>query len=530
MPRIMSTAGPRVFDSASLVLDNLPVLETCDGPASALRWQTAPIDAAAAAERKRITERAKRAMILRGAGRKKQTKALVTQLTEQLDRLRDPMARAHAARVIAHFQPDRKKAEALFRRAIRDAIIVRDEVTVVNAYADLVANLKDQQRFGDALKEANIAEAHAERMGQFVKTWPSAAIWYPLLSGRIANMRGLIADERGKAEAAIPHYRKTVKLWGRTQKQRPIRLAMALNNLAEVQRKTGRYQEAIANLDKAVAITQKQSSLNTFYYLTMVNNRGMAKLTAGWATRAIADFNLALKLAGKRARAGNIAYNLSLVHTLAEDYAKAETMLARAKTVWLPTIPPEHFVFDLLDVRRCAIARLRLQFAGAIGRCDDAVSRLSKKLGANHPYVAEAMVERALTLLAQGKPAKARHDITAALEVYRKSIGLTTVEAAKARAALGRTLLAMGKPHYDAAETDLRKAMATFSAIKLPRHPASLPALVDLATLMNKRGKTKDALRLVDKAFAVINAPEALVPSREVARIKALKTRLTPGH
>lgn len=518
---ILSTAKAHVFDNAAGVLNNLPAIEECDRPAAAVNWHVAPADDNAAKERVRIKAKTTRAMTLRGTNPKK-ARSLAKELEEELPRMTDPLARAHALRGVAMISKKAKGAEPLLRRAIVDAIAVRDEVHVVLCYSDLIGGLLDRRLFKVAIREADLAAAHNERMKQFVKTWPTMGVWYSLFGGRIAMMRGLIEMRRGKPLAAIPHHEKSVRLWEKTAKTHPAQLTQGLNNLADALRTTGQYGAAIKMFDRAVVLSEKEKLVDLNAYLTVLSNRAATNVSAGWLRAALGDFSKALALAGNRSIAGSLAYNLAGLYALTGELKKSEKNLEFAKKLWLKLVGPKHHLTHVAELLTCTIERHRGDTKKALTVCNNAVAGLSKKVGAGHPYVASARVELALVLVDRRKYAAGRGHAKKALAIYAKTTGLKTMEAGVAQAALGRALMKMGNSHAVAAGKQLRAAIATFDGLKLPSHPSVIPPLVDLAELLLRQGDKTGAHAITTRALTIANAPAAVIADKQLKRLKAL--------
>jgi tetratricopeptide (TPR) repeat protein/tRNA A-37 threonylcarbamoyl transferase component Bud32 len=217
---------------------------------------------------------------------------------------------------------------------------------------------------------------------------------HPVTIKAIAGL-GIVEERLGNYASSIEHLRAVVAAQARLYTDGDVRRADGLANLAAAVGRTGEQREALALLEEVLAIRE----------------------AAG-------------------VRVAEVLGNLAIVHVGLGDLERAHELARRSLAAFEDGADPDDT--DLVNPRLIAgtIARV-------LGRLDEASAAhesalpLALRLPADHPTLANARVEVALTRMAQGRRAGAVPLLEAALATYGR-IGASEAILAEARTALAR--------------------------------------------------------------------------------------------
>jgi len=257
-----------------------------------------------------------------------------------------------------------------------------------------------------------------------------------------------------------------------------------INNLALLERRQGRYAEALALATRAYDILQKTEDRDS---------ARLARLNIARIRKAMGDVDGA------------------------EQLYEAVLGPARAE------LGPAHSrVFSIeLDLARCL--RARGEYDEARRRYDDLGPRIDKALGAPSVMAALVLRDRGLLDLARGRPAEAEPRLRAALAMHLQVLSPRHFRVPSFRRGLAQALAANGK--LGEAEGQLREILTLFPDSKIYPHIEVSNALTTLAEVLRLAGRSEEARSALGEARDII-ARTAGEKSLEMERARAELRRL----
>jgi tetratricopeptide (TPR) repeat protein/predicted Ser/Thr protein kinase len=339
-----------------------------------------------------------------------------------------------------------------------------------------------RERFPEALALVPHAEAMLLRLGGD-----------ELLEAKLANTRGGIAFAQGKLDEAEALYRDALERRRRAVGDRHPEVARAMVNVGNAQLRAGRYRDAQESyrgaLERLEASHGREATViagavfslgHSYYYLGQldqagsayrraialrevvmgpghislagaINNLGQVRQEQGALDDALALLQRALDI--KRAALGDHAsvaaseHNVGVVLTRLGRFARAREWLELGRDRRLRLLGDKHgdlaeswLALGELELALARPGRARKQFARAIRVADRAA------LGQAHPMRASAMAALGECDLMEDMPERALERLRAALAIREGELGADHAATRAVRAAIGRGLLALGRP------------------------------------------------------------------------------------
>ncbi|MGI9413885.1 MAG: CHAT domain-containing tetratricopeptide repeat protein, partial [Hyphomicrobiales bacterium] len=237
---------------------------------------------------------------------------------------------------------------------------------------------------------------------------------------------------------------------------------VTLNNLAEVRKAQGRYQETEALLLKALAINEKTHGPRSHLLGPNLNN--------------LAD-----------------------LYRLRGRYEEAETLMRKQLDIMEAALGPGHITIatSLNNLALMLIARGRSDEAALL--LLRALSIQEKALGADHPDVASTLNNLADALFWSGKADKARALLERSLAIRVKHFGRRSLALAGTIDNLAN--LHWSRKHYAEAEPLMRRALAIRETHLPPHHPHLALSLNNLAVVLDDLGRHAEARPLHERAL-----------------------------
>lgn len=245
------------------------------------------------------------------------------------------------------------------------------------------------RRSDEGQRWARIAGAMAERLGH-----PAA------LTGRTALQRGntaLLQGQYDNGRTALNEAAAAFESAGLEGER-----GETLSNLAVLERRAGRLDDAVRRFDEAEEI------------LLRVYGPHHPRMSTLWNNRAALDMQM-------------------------ERWEDAEARLERALTVVTETAGPEHPMTGHVCNNLGEVHAARDEHDQALDLFDRAHGIWTTALGPEHPLVAYVLTERSLSLSAEGRREEAERDAMRSLELRRKG-GATGTELGRTHYALGLAL------------------------------------------------------------------------------------------
>lgn len=271
--------------------------------------------------------------------------------------------------------------------------------------------------------------------------------------------------ERGRLRDALPQAQRVLAILERALGPEHERVAIALNNLAELQRQLGALREALALHQRSLALHEKLHG-------------------TGHLEVAVA------------------ANNLGLVHQALAQFPQALALYRRSLAIREAALPPDH-----LDIAN-SLNSLG-EFYRQVGPQDEAVplferslAIVEKQLGAEHPVAALIHGNLAGVLLQLGRLDQALARAQRSVEIREKLFA-----PAHPQLALGLNLLA---EVYRALGDDertlplLQRTLAMTEATLGPEHPEVAMALNNLGGFLEAQGQGQQALPLYERSVGIV--------------------------
>jgi serine/threonine-protein kinase len=241
----------------------------------------------------------------------------------------------------------------------------------------------------------------------------------------------------------------------------PALQADMLEVVGDVLLKLGRYDEAIAPFERAVALRRAGAGEGS------------------------------TELARALVRLGDTAH-------FRFDLDRAETLYDEAERIQRRALGVEHPDRLATEALLGRIELDRGEFGLARRRLDPLLATARRTLGGDHPLTVEVESALAEALLAAAEWAAAERIFGHVLAAQRRRHGALHSEVATALVNHGVALEALGR--LDAAEASYREALAVDRRLLGPGHPTLAPDLSNLGSVLTRRGRCAEAIALLEEA------------------------------
>jgi len=322
---------------------------------------------------------------------------------------------------------------------------------------------------------------------------------------RLGKQAEALADQGKYAEAAALA-QKALALTEQALGPNDPATATALNDLAECLRNAGDTARAEQLHRRALAIREKVLGPNSADTAASLDNLGVVLDSKGDFAGAEPLHRRALAIREKVLGPDHpdVAANLSnLAVTLrgAGAPAKAEPLLRRALAITEKTRGLQH-----PEVAAClnnlGIVQYDLdQYAKSEASLSRALAIREKALGPEHPDTAMAMNNLALTLSSEGRRADAERLYRRALAAQEKTLGPNHADVASTLNNLGQIHAEAGE--YAQAEPYFKRALAVMEKANGPEHPDTATVIDNYADMLRQAGRFAQAEPLYQRALRI---------------------------
>ncbi|HKO44868.1 MAG TPA: CHAT domain-containing tetratricopeptide repeat protein [Pyrinomonadaceae bacterium] len=270
------------------------------------------------------------------------------------------------------------------------------------------------------------------------------------------------------------------------------RTALAMKNLAEIQRSLGNYAEGELLAKRALQIVESVGGPDHPALLNFLNTLALLNWNQSKNSEAELLFQRALKVGEKELGPEHpdivlVVANLAAVYYDQARFTEAEKSFQRVLAIREKAFGPVHEVvansLNNLAVLYMDMAR----YSEAEALQQRALDIRQKLLGPDHPAVGQAVQNLAELYRKQGKYDKAVPLYGRALTLYEKGIGPEHVEVGNTYNNLG--LLYYYQKKYAEAEQPLLKALAIKQKALGPDHPSVAITLSNLALVYTFQSK-----------------------------------------
>ncbi len=414
---VVRTALAQEKEAEKLVRDALPVLQAAYGEDGD--------------ETLRARDLLVEVLVNRGAGGQALVEANALVASRQRRFGADSPEAAHNLHQVGMIQETLSRyddAEKTYRQAIAilDRAVGVDDPRAASVHASLAELLSYRGRRPEAEREFAVTLTSQRK---------SLGANHPDVAATLIDLGFLYINERkyAEADAALEESLRIYRALGSADAANSLRV-WSLSLMGQE-----KYAEARQRLDECLAIARSQYGPKNQITLTALGNLGDAELHGG--DRAAADATLTEAIAGLEEMFGKDSdslraplNNLGELRRLQGRWDEAEALHRRALAIQLKSVGPDgtavpgtrwQLALDLLarpTPERLAEARSEL----------DQGLTLQKKIDAEHPRMDEMLVTSAEVARAQGDPARARQELTEALDRLRKHHGAADPRAQRA--------------------------------------------------------------------------------------------------
>jgi eukaryotic-like serine/threonine-protein kinase len=392
-----------------------------------------------------IKARLARLQALRFRGDADQMRREADELVPLLRRAGDPQALVMGLKNRAHAAIDQGQyavAEANSGEALALARVAYgpdDPITLQVAMLHAMTLLFGEPRPTQALAAAEEAMALALKVFASDPAHPEVSDARHLL-GRALNAAGQSARAVEILERAVADTQRVVGAEHR-------KLAFMYNTLGIAQRRAGLLPQALASADAAVGIASRHFAPDTWTYAAALGQRGTTRLAARQTMAAQSDLAAAADVARRRQGERHPA-TLNFSHLLARARAEAGEPQASAEELQALITRFDH-VSDELPAPAWHSLGIAQRLAGDHGAAIDSQRRALALFGSGAHAALDrelAQVEIGISDLERGRHAEAIAALTRSIDIMRTLQSESTPQLADAQLALGRALLAKGRP------------------------------------------------------------------------------------
>jgi eukaryotic-like serine/threonine-protein kinase len=439
---VLATADAAVVANAAQAAADLPPLDTC-ADAEALRAPIRPPSDPSTSARVDATRKAvTKARALYTAGRYADAQKLIAPAIVDAKtigyRPLEGETLLVAARV-AESTSDYAGASALFKDAAIAAEAGRDDETAALARNGLVWVVGERLgRYDEAKELARDAEAKIERLGN-----------KDLLQADLDQKLAALFLEQGDYKQAEQRSRRVLAIREKLLAPDDPVIAAALGDLGDLAVQTTRYDEAIDYYKRALAISERANpdhSLNGMLHINLasalrsksLNREALAELDKA---RAISERSLG----PDHTQLATIALNVGGIELDQGRDAEAAIQFRKARDIWTRAGGADHPNVATAEFRLGEIALKQGHTRDAATAFQHAYDIWSAKLGPEHPSLAAALTALGDAALAEQQPATAFGHYTRALALLEKAMGRDNPILADTLISLANAQLALGK-------------------------------------------------------------------------------------
>lgn len=329
-----------------------------------------------------------------------------------------------------------------------------------------------------------------------------------LVTAKAQNNLGYQLFVMGEYLAARPHYDEALKVYttayGQNAKNHPD-TAMVENNLGFLLRSSGRFKEAREHFVKALDIYTRAGGAKHPLRATVLNNMGLLAIDDGdyIAARALLEEALAIR---KEVLGPNHPDTLVTEMALAvlltfladpEAVNKIKDVAERLRKV----LPADHPILAQAINNQALTDKTKEGRARVLDLLKEALENKRKRLGPKHPDIVFAINNLAFELMDVGELTSAEKLLKDSLAISREKLGDPHRDTSWVEVHLGLLCLSTGK--YADSESYLKKAIAGFKTLYISDHPDTANALNMLAFTLAVRGKRSEALAAAGDAAAI---------------------------
>jgi tetratricopeptide (TPR) repeat protein/predicted Ser/Thr protein kinase len=504
---ILSEANPDIVRKAIEAVAGLPSLERCADAPVLLAELPPPDDPELARRVAALDEQLIAAETARRTGEYERGRTLAQPVIDAAQELDAEPLRARAWLIAGKLDSalgDYAAAEQLLTKAYRAALGLGMRLEAAEAAAMLVAVV------GDRLAKHEAGRTWAESAEPLARAAAS-----PDALARYLNNIGNLDKSEGKYEQARVHHEQALALREQTLGPDHPQVGSSLINLGTVADAEGHYELARDYYTRALAIWERALGPDHPDLAAPLNNLGQAAYAQGkyeqartYHERGLAIHEQAFgpdhpDVAGSLTNLGNVAKSQG-------DYAEARTHHERALAIWERALGPDHPSVATSLTNLGNLALLEHDHARARAQHERALAILEAALGREHPAVASSLNNLGTVAFAAGDYERARDFHARALAIRETALGPDHPSLASALTGLGAALTRLDAP--DEAIVVLERALALRSNHE--GDPSALAetrfALARALAATREHTRARELAELAAKTYESAGAPAAV--------------------
>jgi tetratricopeptide (TPR) repeat protein len=472
---LLVRADAATMRRAVLAVEGLPPAAECDDLVALQAPVSPPPGAAARREVEAIREELARGDALLLAGQYKEGLSRIPALADRARATGYRPLQAEAEVLFGHLlsrSGDQNAAIEHFQAGLVAATAGRHDDVAARALTALVQSAADAEDFARGNDWVALGEAALERIGN-----------PPRRRAALLHVQGYLLSRQGKFAEAAAEHEKALAIRQRIAPN-SYETARSLNNVAFEYDEIGRYAEARALAERAVAIEIAELGPTHPEIATCYNNLGNIASDEGDLTRAADYYRRALAIREVAVKAGDdpgnladVLNNLGIVALQQHRLDEALDFQRRALAVREKMDPEgQEISSSLTNIAAVELARGRTEEALATYR--RALSAAERSVGRDHPFAGDALTGMGDCMWKLGQLAAAQSAFERALAI--RKAGARPIELADTEFGLARTLAQRG---------DTRRAMELAKAARqrYAGDPAAREQLAELDAWLRSR-------------------------------------------
>lgn len=292
----------------------------------------------------------------------------------------------------------------------------------------------------------------------------------------------------------------------RTADPGDLAAAVAVLNLAEIQRTRGRLADAESlvreALDRYVRHLGEHhpglaEPLNVLgIVLTERGNYAEAEQTLRRATDVLTRAN-----ATESPAYANVLNNLAALHLALGDVDETIRLRLEALEIYRKTVGETHPTYGILLQNLAVDAAARNDFDRAAGYLEQALDLIARTRGTTSPDYALVLINLGTIRSFQNDRDRAAEDLAQAAEIVRATVG--EMSERYALILRQRAVFAVMEGDVDRADSLVVRSYEILTAIHGPDHPLVAQALVELGSLRILQGRRAEASTHFDRALSI---------------------------
>ncbi|MEM6995989.1 MAG: tetratricopeptide repeat protein, partial [Myxococcota bacterium] len=397
--------------------------------------------------------------------------------------------------------------------ALEAAIEAGGDADVQMAYHELGNRLYDEKRFEEAHRIIGLGQAAVGAFRRRTITTRGREL-AAIAEAKFMVMTGDVCREQGRPDEAIAAFSEGLALLRGSKIQDRLAIIHAINNLAEVHRIQGHYDDARTLYEEAIA--EAEVHLGPWHpdIATMLDNRAAIAADTGHLQEAVVDLERALRILHATVGpdgepVGLTRFNLGVITLTYGRIAEAKVHFERAEAVWrgggMRTAAFVHVAVAAL----ASVAHHEGDDAEALRLHDASVAGLRNLTQGPNPVLAQVIAERGTTLLEMGRTRDAKAQTEEAVAMFEKTMAMRSYGAAAVMMIDAHAALALGR--LDDAIRGYQRVQAIFDRLTNPLHPGLASLHAGWAEVARRQGDDAKVGRHEARIDAVVAAHPGLV-------------------